>query len=422
MLSTVEKKKKSRSGTFIDNLSLPVHRWFRYPAGFSGQWVASVIQKHGKKRLLDPFVGSGTSLLAADTIGIQSLGLESHPFVFRIAQAKLSWDFDRDVFSDKADQLMIMAAAFSDIPDRSDNKLLGRIYSSESLQELDKLRLSFQALYGSDDSKESRILWMGINSILRSCSFAGTAQWQYVLPNKRKLKYKQPFDAYERYCSVVLDDSIQVKLDGWTANSEVLNVDARMPFLSVVDDQYDLIVTSPPYPNNYDYADATRLEMTFWEEIEGWKDLQPKVRKHLMRSCSQHTAAEHLVLDELLSDPMLDPIREKITKVCHRLAEVRLTRGGKKTYHTMVAAYFIDLANVFKNLREVMSDSSLICFVIGDSAPYGVHVPAEKWLGELAIAVGFTDYSFEKLRDRNVKWDNRVHKVPLHEGNLWIKG
>lgn len=59
---------------------------------------------------------------------------------------------------------------------------------------------------------------------------------------------------------------------------------------------------------------------------------------------------------------------------------------------------------------------------MGDSAPYGVHVPVERWLGELAIAAGFEDYSFEKTRDRNVKWENRKHKVPLHEGCLWVKG
>ena len=60
--------------------------------------------------------------------------------------------------------------------------------------------------------------------------------------------------------------------------------------------------------------------------------------------------------------------------------------------------------------------------MIGDSAPYGVHVPVERWLGELALAAGFHGYAFEKLRDRNVKWRNRKHRVPLHEGILTIDG
>ncbi|PNK76651.1 hypothetical protein CEQ35_022805 [Yersinia enterocolitica] len=69
-----------------------------------------------------------------------------------------------------------------------------------------------------------------------------------------------------------------------------------------------------------------------------------------------------------------------------------------------------------------MSINSSICYVIGDSAPYGIYVPAEKWLGELALSAGFNSVHFEKLRDRNIKWKNRTHTVPLHEGRLWIKG
>ncbi len=38
-------KKNSRSGTFTDNMKLPVHRWFRYSAGFSAEWVIQEIQQ-----------------------------------------------------------------------------------------------------------------------------------------------------------------------------------------------------------------------------------------------------------------------------------------------------------------------------------------------------------------------------------------
>ena len=33
-------------------------------------------------------------------------------------------------------------------------------------------------------------------------------------------------------------------------------------------DSFNLVMTSPPYPNNYDYADATRLELAFFGEIK----------------------------------------------------------------------------------------------------------------------------------------------------------
>lgn len=419
----VNEKKQARTGTFVDNMSLPVHRWFRYSAGFSADWVVSLIKSQNANRVIDPFVGSGTTLLAADAAGVESLGFESHTFVKRIAESKLSWNFDRSRFADLAKQLVQMAVELEsdDIQDRTSDRLLGKMYSKDSLSTLERLRLAFTRLHPAPKGNEERILWLGITSILRPCSHAGTAQWQYVLPKKSKNGAKEPIAAFEAFCDRVLEDSFFVELDGWTKRSSILLQDARCDF----PDQlgfFDLLVTSPPYPNNYDYADATRLEMTFWKEVTGWGDLQSVVRKDLMRSCSQHSAAEKLNLEDLLLDNLLAPIRKELRPVCERLAEVRLTRGGRKTYHTMIAAYFLDLANVLKRVRKVMAQGSNMCFVIGDSAPYGVHVPAERWIGELAMAVGFTDYAFEKLRERNVKWDNRVHKVPLHEGNLWIQG
>ncbi len=160
----------------------------------------------------------------------------------------------------------------------------------------------------------------------------------------------------------------------------------------------------------------------FWDEIDGWGDLKNVVRPTLMRSCSQHSASDKIILDEMLSNELLLPIINEISNVTKELEVVRLTKGGKKTYHTMIAAYFLDLAKILSNIRENMNEKSRLCFVIGDSAPYGVHVPAEKWIGELAIASGFKSFEFEKLRDRNVKWKNRTHTVPLHEGRLWIEG
>lgn len=32
---------KARSGTFTDNMKLPIHRWFRYSAGFSAEWCSA---------------------------------------------------------------------------------------------------------------------------------------------------------------------------------------------------------------------------------------------------------------------------------------------------------------------------------------------------------------------------------------------
>ena len=176
------------------------------------------------------------------------------------------------------------------------------------------------------------------------------------------------------------------------------------------------------YANNYDYADATRLELSVLGEITGWCDLQSLVRSHLVRSCSQQVSKEKKLTYEFIEDPALQCIHDELYNVCRQLDLEKENHGGKKNYHTMIALYFFDLAYVFINLRHLCKKGSTLCFVIGDSAPYGIYVPVEEWLGRLAVSAGFKHYSFEKIRDRNIKWKNRKHSVPLKEGRLWIEG
>jgi len=414
---------ESRSGTFTDNMRLPIHRWFRYSAGFSSEWVEQSIKDFSESRrpiILDPFAGSGTTLPAAEKAGAVVYGYESHPFVYRVAAAKLLWHLDERrllkitrTLLDQAKTRKSQTVA-DQLPD-----LLVKCFKPETLGRLVALRDSYTETY--QETEEWKLVWLAITAILRSCSHVGTAQWQYVLPNKRKATSLDPFHAFEAKVLEMVADMAFAKRTGFNQAAKIFLRDAREP-APIENDAVDLVITSPPYPNNYDYADATRLAMTFWGEISSWGDLQHTVRQFIIRSCSQHAAAERLNLEELLEDTALAPIRAELTDVCHQLAEIRMTKGGKKTYHTMIAAYFVDMAKVFIGLRPVCKAGAQVCFVVGDSAPYGVYVPADVWLGRLAVAAGFESFSFEKVRDRNVKWKNRKHRVPLHEGRLWIKG
>lgn len=63
---------QERTGTFTDNMKLPIHRWFRYSAGFSAAWVEQVITELKPQTILDPFAGSGTVCVSADKLGINS--------------------------------------------------------------------------------------------------------------------------------------------------------------------------------------------------------------------------------------------------------------------------------------------------------------------------------------------------------------
>lgn len=410
---------QDKSTTFIGNMRLPIHRWFKYSAGFSAEWVKNVIKEYGKNNsfILDPFAGSGTTNVVANELGIQSLGYEQHYFVRQLANIKLFYDIDIDVFNSIIEQALKYPVVKMDIS--KEPELLQKCYTPDALVEL----LTFRNFYfeKNKNSPEWNLFWLVLTSILRKTSHAGTAQWQYVLPNKTKKNVITPKDALKSKANEVISDIKISRQKNIKELGTIIEHDARVENPQI-DNKIDLLITSPPYPNNYDYADATRLEMVFWKEISGWCDLYGKIRKNLVRSCSQHSAADKIPLDNILSESELRPIHDELQVVCKELEKVRLLHGGKKTYHTMIASYYYDMARVFISLRKAMKEDSVMCFVIGDSAPYGVYAPADIWLSKLAISAGFKSCRFEKTRDRNIKWKNRKHDVPLKEGRLWIKG
>ena len=67
------------ASTFTDNMRLPVHRWFRFSAGFSALWAESVNREHAERHppvVLDPFAGSGTTLSLPRTLALPATALK----------------------------------------------------------------------------------------------------------------------------------------------------------------------------------------------------------------------------------------------------------------------------------------------------------------------------------------------------------
>lgn len=407
-----------KSSTFEDNMKLPIHRWYRYTAGFSAAWVSKVIEeeiKNGRCHIIDPFVGSGTVAIESSKHPVEAYGLESNPYVFKIASAKLKWNSLSIARIKKiANKLLIAATKITtDISEYP--ALIIKCYPEETLHKLDSLK---KACTSMNEGEDQDFMWFVITSILRSTSPVGTAQWQYIQPNKSKANVLDPYDAFRRKIMEICHDIEVSNVNESNHNARILEQDARGE-VDIPDNWCDLVITSPPYANNYDYADAMRLEMSFWGDLDGWNGLH-NVSSRLIRACTQHVSKLKNEVEDLINSPLLEPIREELQEKFNLLATERKHHGGKKNYHFMIVAYFYDLARVFRTLNVKTTHNCKMCFVIGDSAPYGIYIPVDEWLGRLAIHAGFREYSFEKLRDRNIKWKNRKHRVPLKEGRLWI--
>lgn len=421
LITTTTGKWASAPSTFVYNMQLPVHGWFRFSAGFSAEWAANVIES-AKPRdeavVLDPFAGVATTLLAGEEVGVASMGIEAQPFVARVGEAKLLWHADVERFLSLA-LTVLKKAKNSEATTSEYPPLIHKCYPPGVLRDLHRLKLAWQEEDRGDEA--SRLVWLALASILRVSSPVGTAPWQYVLPGKSKTKHVLPYKAFEVQMERMAHDMTMRQSAGVMPKSKIVLGDAR-DCSTITSASVNLVVTSPPYPNNFDYADATRLEMSFFGEVRGWGDLQDVARRNLIVSCSQHASVVGVPLEETLADLARTRIHAEITRVCRTLEEERLSHGGKKDYHLMVAAYFSDMKRVWASLRRVCQPKSVVCFVVGDSAPYGVYVPVDRWLGDLALDSGFAWYTFERTRDRNVKWRNRKHRVPLHEGRLWVYG
>lgn len=411
--------KDKTSSTFEDNMKLPIHRWYRYTAGFSAAWVSKVIEEeiqNGRTHIIDPFVGSGTVAIESTKHQVEAFGLESNPYVYKIASAKLQWNRLTPAHIREVAGALLATARNTEVIISDYPTLIIKCYPEETLSKLDKLKRACMAMPDGDDRD---FMWFIITSILRSTSPVGTAQWQYIQPNKTKANVLDPYDAFMRKVMDICHDITVSHAENSNQHAQILQQDARGE-VDIPDNWGDLVITSPPYANNYDYADAMRLEMSFWGDLEGWNGLH-NVSSHLVRACTQHVSKLKNEVHELMASPLLAPIVDELREKFDLLAAERENHGGKKNYHFMIVAYFYDLACVFRTLNAKTRENCKMCFVIGDSAPYGIYIPVDEWLGRLAVSAGFRDYSFEKLRDRNIKWKNRKHRVPLKEGRLWIK-
>ena len=420
-------------GTFKDSLRAPIHNWFAYPAGFSYkavEWSIRHNDLHSGQVIYDPFMGSGTTNLVAKKLAINSYGVEAHPFVFRVAKTKMNWEVDLDevarALREIEGQVMGFRRGFSHTDLRAFLKeefpeLVLKCYNDSTLLELFFIRNAIMQSGLPEDVTD--LFFVGLTSVLRQVSTAATG-WPYIAPNKRKTTSLNKNALYEfsRQIRKMMSD-IQAVIREAEPNfresyHHIYRADARHTQHLIPNECVDHVFTSPPYLNNFDYADRTRLELYFWGEAQSWGDISRTVRTKLITSATTQISREdpryNLSEDLLLACPdVFDFLKKAVTQ----LSAIRLTRGGRKSYDLLVAGYFNDMFQVIGEVYRVLKPNSKAVFVLGDSAPYGVYIPTDDLIGRIGLGVGFSDYRIDVLRERGGKWrgNPQRHNVSLRE-------
>jgi DNA modification methylase len=423
---------RANLGTFQDSLRAPVHRWFTYPAGFSFKAVEEAFRLYqigAGMSVYDPFAGTGTTNVVAKQSGIHSFGVEAHPFVSFVARTKLFWEFDLSALHRQIDDLITSIRAQIKAQEMGTleveaifPELVCKCYSREKLARLYYCREAIQALPPGPFQDFAKV---GLTSLLRSIADVATG-WPYIAPQKAKQVSKESIDfdvagTLRRWLSQMAKDVQEVRNASQPpGQATIIEGDARQRQAAIAAASIDLAFTSPPYLNNYDYSDRTRLEMYFWDEARTWGDITRKVRTRLMMSATTQINRSDYDEAHLLSRDVLSAVPHVAAELTPKIVEMskrRLVKGGKKSYDIMVAGYFNDMIQVMRETFRVLKPGAAFLLILGDSAPYGVYVPTDTYLGEIGKAVGFSHYEIEELRTRGGKWKENPqrHKVPLKE-------
>lgn len=257
-----------------------VHRWFNFIAGFSPEFVRACVDVTPavgpQTILLDPFSGCGTAPLAARLMGISGVAYEPHPFFAAISEAKANspryWHDLPRIHAALARGILLRDAHGLSIS-TSAAAFLGKMFKEEDIVALHSARRELIESGLGDNPMAVLIL----SRILDHCCFAAT-DGIYKAPTTTK-KTLSPKAALDRVFEAIWADATEAQ----TGPGRVIIYDRSSENMAeLADNSVDLVVTSPPYLNNFDFAEMTRMYLYFWGTAASWGEITDKVRSRLI--------------------------------------------------------------------------------------------------------------------------------------------
>ena len=396
-----------------------VHQWYRFVLSFPPHLVRDYIAKFGlnsQHHVLDPFCGTGTTLVECKKLGIPSSGLESNPVVYFASQTKLHWNVTPQELLHHA--LMVAETA------RRALKLQGLSEDEQPrlLDEPIKRKVELKALPEecSDLLLTDSISRLPLHKTL-------------VLLDALAQHHDERFINHERLAladALVNEISnlhfgpevgvgpakldapvISLWLDGIramvqdlenlphnkTTEATVFRADARDIAAILPPNSVDAVITSPPYPNEKDYTRTTRLESVLLGFIRSKEDLR-NLKKQMIRSNTRGVYKADT--DDLLvaGHPEIERIAEAIEK---RRIELNKDSGFEKLYARVTKLYFGGMIRHLSELRRVLRPGAQLAYVVGDQASYlRVMIRTGQILADIATSLGYEVVGIDLFRTR----------------------
>jgi DNA modification methylase len=379
----------------------PIHRWFNFIAGFSPEFVHDCCEKvrgNGEACFLDPFAGCATGLLVARQRAMQSIGFEPHPFFFRIARAKLPGADALKQLDDIERVLekgLLMPRPVSVLPD-APATFLRKLFPQNSLESLLGAR---EALHSAELASND-LAFLILSRVLDKSSHSQT-DGIYKAPTSKK-GATSPAGAFREVIRTVRSDLQGISGRNLQENTS-LHEKSSEEMRIVPSDSVSIIVTSPPYLNNFDFAEMTRMYLYYWGMAASWGEITDKVRSKLVVNTT--TALKgHKERQQQYRANVLPSLRDELDTLVKELARRRASRAGKKEYHYLVYPYFSQMTNVLQECYRCLRRGSPIHIMVADAALYGVHISTPQFLCQTLAGLGFRNASCTLVRRRGHRW------------------
>jgi DNA modification methylase len=401
-------------GTFSNNIKNPVHNWYKFTAGFSYKFVDEIISKENSSNkkdfnVFEPFAGCGTTLVSCQTLGVNSVGNESQRFLIDIIKAKLDWDIDIN----KLFNYLIFIKEYIE-SNRKDfdlekvaNPLLKSLYKYSNLKILYLIKDSLDNI---KSDKYKLFFKLALSQSLHKLSVFPISS-PYISRNKMNIVSHGSWDVFSSLVTAMYLDTTD--LPKHQKSSKVYYHDSRKKNIYINDNYCDICITSPPYLNNLDYGEVSKVHTHFFNYTNNWSDITKYVRKKLVTGATTHYKNS----DFILSDYKKSEFGENNKKVVNYLLDIsqkirqdRDIKKGKKSFDLLVLYYFRDMYDVLKEIRRIVKPNGKAFLIMGDSAPYGVSIPTTDIIGKISKNIGFSSYKKFEIRKRGLKWQNHKYR------------
>lgn len=377
-----------------------VQRWANFIAGYSVEFVEKCLQNRDPKNdvVIDPFLGCGTTLVTAKNMGFQGVGFDRHPVFFNLAVAKLGNYTIADL--DKIKNKMIVHDEHLSWSEDA-IAFLSKLFADKDLEQINRASSAVSTF-------RERLKPLAIAFFLKSCEAACGAQTDGIYKAPTSLKKKIPFrDAIEKAYSMFRDDiESNWYKEHWSITPDVQYYNKSSTKLSEVSsDSVGICITSPPYLNNFDYAEMTRMHLYLLGWADSWKEISLKVRNDLITNTTTALKGKKSSDDQMKMRSCLPgSLLSELDEIVGDLEKERKIRAGKKEYDYLVYPYYSEIRNVLLELYRTMKNGGELHWVVADAALYGVHIRTHLHTAEILKSIGFKNIKVDLLRKRGHRW------------------